>query len=129
MDKPEKDVPVTAQTGTAGYQTGQSTLRQRSSIRRPASCTVQLRHGANIILTRKVEDLSLTGLFVEMDTRDIALGDSIEVWIGALNRVQRPLELALTADVVRIEDHGVALRFRAYPSKTYTELVNLLYAW
>jgi hypothetical protein len=35
----------------------------------------------------------------------------------------------LPADVVRIEGRGVALKFRRYSSKAYTELVNLLYAW
>ena len=129
MDKSEKDVPVATQPVATGYPPGQSSLRQRTSIRKPASCTVQVRLGANFLLIENAQDLSLTGIFVDMDTRNVLPGDSIEVRIGAVSRFQQPLELVLPADVVRVEDGGAALRFRAYPSKTYTELVNLLYAW
>lgn len=128
MEKAKKDVPVSASPGSAAYRPAQDSHRHRASIRKAVSCIVQLRHGASLILPDKTIDLNLTGVFVEMDTQGIAVGDSIEVWIGAGSVDQEPLELILPADVVRIEGRGVALKFRPYPGKAYTELVNLLYA-
>lgn len=128
MENPEKEVSVTTAHDPMAYRPGQDSRRQRASIRKTVSCIVQLQHGASLILPRKAEDLSLTGIFVEMDTQGVAVGDSIEVWIGAENTHQKHLELALPAEVVRIEDRGAALKFRPYPGKAYTVLVNLLYA-
>ena len=122
------DVPGTAQPGSTAYRPIQGSLRKRASIRKAVSCSVQVRHGDSFIIPRVAEDLSLTGIFVEMDTQDISIGDSVEVWVGVTNKLQQPLELVLSADVVRIHDNGLALKFRAYPNKAYTELVNLLYA-
>jgi len=129
MEKTKMDISVSALPGATAYRPVQDSHRHRASIRKAVSCIVQLRHGANLILPHKTTDLNLTGVFVEMDTQGVAPGDFIEVWIGAGSVDQKPLELILSAHVVRIEGHGVALKFRPYPSKAYTELVNLLYAW
>jgi len=129
MEKTRIDVPVSASSGSAAYRPAQDSHRHRASIRKAVSCVVQLRHGANLILLHKTIDLNLTGIFVEMDTQGVAVGDRLEVWIGSGSVHQKPSELMLPADVVRIEGRGVALKFRRYSSKAYTELVNLLYAW
>lgn len=101
--------------------------RPRASIRKSVGCTVQVRHGASFTLATKIDDLSLTGVFVEMDTRGVVVGDYLEVRVAAANRPQRSSELILPAEVVRVEKDGMALRFGAYPNRTYTDLVNLLY--
>lgn len=129
MEKPDKDVSVTTSGGTRVYRPERDSHRQRASIRKVVSCIVQLRFGASLILPRKAEDLNLTGIFVEMDTPGIVVGDSMEVWIGAEIEHQKPVEMILPAEVVRVEERGLALKFRPYPSKAYTQLVSLLYAW
>lgn len=129
MEDSEKEISVTVQQGSTAHQPAPASQRQRASIRKTVSCTVQLRHAATLILPCTVADLNLTGIFVEMDTQGVAVGDRIEVWIGAGSTQQNPFDLILQSDVVRIEDRGLALKFLSYPSKAYTELVNLLYAW
>lgn len=129
MEKPGKDVPVSALPDTTAYRPEQDSRLQRASIRKTVACIVQLQHGANLILTRKAENLNLTGIFVEMDTQGVVVGDYFEVWIGAESAHQKSLELTLPADVVRVEGRGIALKFRPYPGNAYTALVNLLYAW
>ena len=129
MEESEKEISVTASQGSTAYQPAPVSHRQRASIRKTVSCTVQLRHGATFILPRTVTDLNLTGIFVEMDTQGVVVGDRIEVWIGAGSTQQNPFELILQSDVVRVEERGLALKFLSYPSKAYTALVNLLYAW
>lgn len=108
---------------------GQATSRQRASIRKTVPCTVQVRRGTSYTLATKIDDLSLTGVFVEMDTAGVVIGDTLEVRVAAADRQrQHAHELTLPAEVVRVEQGGVALRFGAYTNRTYTDLVNLLYA-
>ena len=129
MEKSKKEISVSTSPGYTAHSPAQGSSRQRASIRKTVACTVQLRHGATLIFPRTVEDLNLTGIFVGMDTQGIAVGDRIEVWVGAGNTNQNPFDLILQSDVVRVEERGLALKFQSYPSKAYTELVNLLYAW
>ena len=129
MEKSKKEISVSTSPGYTAHSPAQGSSRQRASIRKTVACTVQLRHGATLILPRTVGDLNLTGVFVEMDTQGIAVGDRIEVWIGAGSANQNPFDLILQSDVVRVDERGLALKFQSYPSKAYTELVNLLYAW
>jgi hypothetical protein len=106
--------------------TGNAT-RQRVSIRKPIPCNILVRVGPSYIIARKVHDISLVGAFVEMDTTDLAEGGIVELVIGfAYN--QRPIEHQISAEVVRVEAEGAGFRFCTYDDRTYTDLVNLLYA-
>lgn len=129
MEESKKEISATLLPGYTAHPPAQGSHRQRTSIRKTVACTVQLRYENSLILPRTVEDLNLTGIFVEMDTQGISVGDRIEVWIGAGSANQNPFELNLQSTVLRVEERGLALKFQSCPSKAYTELVNLLYAW
>lgn len=103
-------------------------LRQRASIRKTVPCTVQVRVGKNFILATNIHDLSLTGVCLEMNTRGLLVGDNLEVRMVAAGRPLHSAELTLPAEVVRVDAGGAALRFGGYANRTYTDLVNLLYA-
>ena len=106
--------------------TGNAT-RQRVSIRKPIPCNILVRVGSSYTIARKVHDISLVGAFVEMDTTGLAVGGIVELVIGfAYN--QRQIEHPISAEVVRVETEGVGFRFCTYGDRTYTDLVNLLYA-
>ena len=104
-----------------------ASLRQRVSIRKPMPCSILVKAGSAFVIARKIHDISMVGAFVEMDTTDLAVGDIVEVVIGASYN-QRQIEHQISAEIVRIEAGGVGIRFRAYDNRTYTDLVNFLYA-
>lgn len=105
-----------------------TTLRQRGSIRKAASCNILVRSGTSYSLVRNIHDLSLDGVFVEMNSPDILHGgDSVEV-ILSFDAKGQQAEHSISAEVVRVQQEGVALRFGKYDDRTYTDLVNFLYA-
>ena len=90
-------------------------------------CAILVKTGSSYVIARKIHDISLVGAFVEMDTTGLTAGSLVELVIGfAYN--QRQIEHQISAEVVRIEAEGVGFRFCAYGNRTYTDLVNLLYA-
>jgi hypothetical protein len=101
--------------------------RQRASIRKPIPCNILIRVGSTCILARKVHDISLVGAFVDMDTAGLMEGEIVEVVIGFVYN-QRQIEHQISAEVVRVDTGGVGFRFCTYANRTYTDLVNLLYA-
>lgn len=104
-----------------------ASFRQRVSIRKPTPCSILVKTGSSYVIARKIHDISLVGAFVEMDTTGLAAGNLVELVIGfAYN--QRQIEHQISAEVVRVETEGVGFRFCAYGNRTYTDLVNLLYA-
>ena len=114
-----RDIPSKQSAGTS--------FRQRVSIRKPMPCSILVKTGSSYVIARKIHDISLVGAFVEMDTTGLAAGNLVELVIGfAYN--QRQIEHQISAEVVRVETEGVGFRFCAYGNRTYTDLVNLLYA-
>ncbi len=105
-----------------------TTLRQRGSIRKAASCSILVRSGTSYSLVRHIHDLSLDGVFVEMNSPDILHGgDSVEVILSFDVKGQQA-DHSISAEVVRVQHEGVALKFGKYSDQTYTDLVNFLYA-
>lgn len=105
-----------------------TTLRQRGSIRKAASCSILVRSGTSYSLVRNIHDLSLDGAFVEMNSPDLLHGgDMVEVILSFDDRAEQA-EHSIPAEVVRVQHEGVALRFGKYSDRTYTDLVNFLYA-
>jgi len=124
--------PATGETtrerhDTPARRSADTALRQRVSIRKPMPCNILVKVGSAFVIARKIHDISMVGAFVEMDTTDLAVGDIVEVVIGASYN-QRQIEHQLSAEIVRIEAQGVGIRFGAYGNRTYTDLVNFLYA-
>lgn len=101
--------------------------RQRVSIRKTIPCSILVKVGASYVIARKIHDISLVGAYVEMDPAGLTLGDEVEVVMDFAYK-GRNVEHAISAEVVRIENDGVGLKFYAYGNRTYTDLVNLLYA-
>ena len=122
-----------ADDATRGYhdipskQSAGTSFRQRVSIRKPMPCNIFVKIGSSYVIARKIHDISLVGAFVEMDTTGLVTGNLVELVIGfAYN--QRQIEHQISAEVVRVETEGVGFRFCTYGNRTYTDLVNLLYA-
>lgn len=105
-----------------------TTLRQRSSIRKAIPCNILVRSGSTYSLVRNIHDISLDGVFVEMSSPDILHGgDTVEVILSFDGKGQQA-EHSISAEVVRVQHEGVALKFGTYSDRTYTDLVNFLYA-
>jgi hypothetical protein len=101
--------------------------RQRASIRKPIPCNILVKVGSSYIVAQNVHDISLDGAFVEMNPASLAKGDFVDVVIEFVYN-QRQVEHQISAEVMRLEPEGVGLKFGAYGNRTYTDLVNLLYA-
>lgn len=123
----QDDVWLTRAVADATHDDHDTSSRQRVSIRKSIPCNMLVRVGSSYVIARRIHDISLVGAFVDMDTAGLAVGDLVEVVIGfAYN--QRQIEHQISAEVVRVETDGAGFRFCTYGNRTYTDLVNLLYA-
>jgi hypothetical protein len=103
-----------------------SSHSQRESPRRTLPCNVLVNTGSAYLIAHAIHDISLVGVFVELDSTGLVLGDLVDV-VLEFSDPPRTVDLQLSAEVVRIERAGVGLRFCDYSDQTYTDLVNLLY--
>lgn len=103
-----------------------TSLHQRGSIRKAPACDVFIKSGKSYVIAKKIHDLSVDGVFVEIETNGMLEGDRAEVMISFEYQGQQ-IEHLIPADVIRIQPQGVGLKFGRYSDKTYTDLVNLLY--
>ena len=103
-----------------------NSLHQRGSIRKASPCDIFIKSGTSYVLVRKVQDLSLDGVFVEIEPVGMVEGDRAEVMISFAYQ-GRQIERLIPAEVVRIHPDGIGLKFGRYSDQTYTDLVNLLY--
>lgn len=99
---------------------------QRISPRKELPCSLLLNTGSSFTIARAIHDISLVGAYVEIDPTGLAPGAIVEL-VMEFNTGRRNTTLQLSAEIVRIDGDGVALRFCSYGDRTYTELVNLLY--
>lgn len=99
---------------------------QRGSIRKAQACDIFLKSGASYILAEKIQDLSVDGVFIEVDSAGFIEGDRVEVLISFAYQ-GRQIEHLIAAEVVRKQAQGIGLRFGQYSDQAYTDLVNLLY--
>ena len=103
-----------------------SSLRERASVRKAVPCTILVNFGSTYAIASNIRDISLAGVFVEMDTTGARPGDPVEVVI-AFGYQGRQIEHRIPALIARIQDAGVGLKFDSYDNRTYTDLVNFLY--
>lgn len=103
-----------------------TSLHQRGSIRKAPACDIFVKSGKSYVIASRIHDLSIDGVFVEIEPAGILEGDRAEVMIS-FNYQGQQIEHLIPADVVRIQSDGVGLKFGRYSDRTYTDLVNLLY--
>jgi len=113
--------------GTPSIRSAGASFSRRVGIRKSMPCNIIVKLGSAYVIARKIHDISLVGAFVEMDTTGLAVGDPVEVVIG-VSYNQRQIEHQISAEIVRIDTEGVGIRFSTYGNRTYTDLVNFLYA-
>lgn len=101
-------------------------LHQRGSIRKTPACDIFIKAGKSYVIAKKIHDLSVDGVFVEIEPIGMLEGDRAEVMISFAYHGKQ-VEHLIPADVVRIQPDGVGLKFGRYSDRTYTDLVNLLY--
>lgn len=104
----------------------QDSIERRDNRRIPMSLETSLHYSSVLLLNCSTRDLSLDGVFVE--TRGEVLPESAIVEVGIVvhnnGEVRRT---RLPAQVMRIADDGIALKFR-YPDYIgYSTLVDLIY--
>ncbi|MCK7583586.1 MAG: PilZ domain-containing protein [Chromatiales bacterium] len=104
-----------------------ASLRQRASLRQAPPCSALVKSGSTCLIPKAISDISLDGLFVELDSAGMVPGDIVELMLE-FSDPRRTVDLQIAAEVVRVEASGVGLHFCDYGNQTYTELVNLLYA-
>lgn len=103
-----------------------SSHSQRESPRRALPCNVLVNAGGAYLIAHAIHDISLVGVFVELDSTGLVRGDLVDV-VLEFSDPPRTIDIQLSAEVVRIDRAGVGLRFCDYSDQTYTDLVNLLY--
>jgi len=101
--------------------------RQRIGIRKAVPCSILVKTGSSYVLARKIHDISLVGTYLEMDSAGLMPGDVVDIVID-FDFGQHQVEHQMSAEISRVEEQGVGLKFNAYGDRTYTDLVNLLYA-
>ena len=104
-----------------------TSLSERQSIRKPIPCTILVDFGTIYVIASNILNLSLTGVYVDLDTSGAQLGDSVEVVMAFSYRGEQ-IERRIPATIARLQSQGLGLKFEAYDDRTYTDLVNLLYA-
>ncbi len=100
---------------------------QRQSIRKKISFNILINHDLTYSRRWKIRDLSLSGARLERDGEGFSPGTPVEAVLTLREHDEYDLH-RLSADVVRADRDGMALRFRHYDDRTYTALVNLLYS-
>ena len=100
---------------------------QRHSIRKKISLNIVVNQDVSYSERWKVLDLSLSGARLEASKAGLSTGAPVEAVLTIKEQDEYGLH-RVPADVVRVDRHGVALRFRRYDDRTYTALVNLLYS-
>lgn len=113
-------------TGVPRVSGGRVSHGQRESPRRALPCNVLINAGGAYLIAHAIHDISLVGVFVELDSAGLVLGDLVDV-VLEFSDPPRTIDIQLSAEVVRIDRAGVGLRFCDYSDQTYTDLVNLLY--
>lgn len=101
-------------------------FHQRGSIRKTPACNVFIKSGTSYVIANKIHDLSVDGVYLEIETNGMLEGDYAEVMISFEYQGQQ-IEHLIPADVIRIQPPGIGLKFGRYSDKAYTDLVNLLY--
>ena len=102
--------------------------RYRTTVRAEIPIQVLINYDFSYSEVKTVRDLSPDGAFVALSSREIPEGARVEA-VLRYRAKGKMLEHRLPADVVRVDRDGVALKFGRYDDDTYTELVNLLYAY
>jgi len=97
------------------------------SIRKRAALNVLINYDLGYSRIWKIHDLSLGGALLEADKADLPLGAPVEAVLELRGRRKHDAH-RFPADVVRVDQNRVALKFRDYDSHAYTALVNFLYA-
>ncbi len=82
--------------------------------------------GTSSAQTWRIRDISMSGVFVEMDSGELREGTAVE-FIFRFRHSGRQVEHSLPATVIRIQGNGIALAFGRYDDETYSDLVNVLY--
>lgn len=103
-----------------------TSFHQRGSIRKAQPCDIFIKSGTSYIVAQKIQDLSMDGVFIEVDSAGFIEGDRVEVLISFAYQ-GRQIEHLINAEVVRKQAQGIGLRFGQYSDQAYTDLVNLLY--
>jgi hypothetical protein len=101
--------------------------RRRVGIRKALPCSILVKTGSSYILARKIHDISLDGAYVEMDPAGLVVGQTVDIVIE-LSSDGNHAEHQISADISRVDEAGVGLRFSSYGDRAYTDLVNFLYA-
>ncbi len=99
----------------------------RTSLRAELPYEAVINYGITYSGAWRVRNMSMSGVFVEMDVGDLQEGAVVEFVLRYHYRGEA-LEHRLPATATRIQPNGVALKFGRYDDETYTQLINLLYA-
>ncbi len=106
---------------------------RRAAIRKQISENIVINDGSTSSALWKTRDVSIGGAMVAMPAASLPLSQDVEA-ILTLKPDYRPgmappttEVVRILAQVVRVTDEGVALKFCDYDNRTYTALVNRLY--
>ncbi len=107
---------------------------RRAAIRKQISQDIMINYGSVSSEPWKTHDVSTGGALVAMPAGSVPLSQDVEA-ILTLKPDYRPGReppttevVRILAQVVRVTDEGVALKFCDYDNRTYTALVKRLYA-
>ncbi|MHB8455034.1 MAG: PilZ domain-containing protein [Acidiferrobacterales bacterium] len=106
---------------------------RRTAVRKHISQDILINYGSANSEPWKTRDVSTGGALVGMPAASVPLSQDVEA-ILTLKPDYRPGReppttevVRILAQVVRVSDEGIALKFCDYDNRTYTALVNRLY--
>lgn len=102
-------------------------VEQRQRIRKKIPMNILVRPESADSKHWRIRDLSLDGVLLEGRNETWAPGTPVEAILALKERDELDLH-RVPAYVARVDADGIALRFRDYPDRTYTALVDLLYS-
>lgn len=102
--------------------------KYRAAVRSEIPIQILINYDSSYSQVKEVRDLSTGGAFVAISHREIPEGARVEA-VLRYRAKGKNLEHRLPAEVVRVDHDGLALKFGPYDDDTYTELVNLIYAY
>ena len=94
-------------------------MDKREAVRVPVKVQARCRCDDGVVIDGTVEDLSKSGLFLKVDLF-LGEGDSAELDIEVPGETA---PLHLTAQVVRVDDSGMAFKFREQPSRPLANFI------
>ena len=100
---------------------------RRISLRRDVDVKAMITHHRLGLTKCLLRNMSLDGAFVEVNGFDIAVGTDVDL-VLKVRSGQKRNHCRLSANIVRVEKGGVAIKFHDLDNRSYQVLFDIVYS-